>query len=324
MFKKIVLSVVCCLIALPCMAEPPVKFTVAEGKGFMSAPYCVALKFGYFADEGQSVRMKYYPKGHLGQEDYLQGKTDMVTNNRVCLCLGDIDPTEHAVIGVLSYNTNNTSILGRRDRGIVDPASLRGKTIGTSYGTTSHFWVFKWLAQYGLGPDDVTLKFFKKNKLSEVIAKGEVDALCIGSVIWEKAAKNLGDNAIVFSDSDIDLKQVPLMVPRSLIRDNRAAVLDHLRVLIRAEEYINAHPREAAAIVAKMKKLKFDEIVGQFENSVEFHLSLRQGLLTDMEAIDRWAIENKLVERTQPQNYLDFIDYTLLDEIDPDRVTIIR
>ncbi|WP_126381001.1 ABC transporter substrate-binding protein [Desulfovibrio ferrophilus] len=311
-------------MALPCAAKPPVSFKVTEGKGLMTAAHHVGVENGYFTDEGQSVHMKKFPKGYAALQDYLQGKADMTTINRVSLALTDIDPEEHVVIGILAYNSNDATIVGRRDSGITDAASLRGKRIGTAYGTTSHYWIYKWLAQHGMTSSDVTVEYYKKNKLPEVIASGKVDAIVMGVGVWDKAAKLLGDNAIIFTDPYIDLKQVPLMVRRSLIRDHRTELIAHLRALIRAEEFIKNDPRRGAAIVAQRKNLNLDTVTDLIVNSVDFSLSLKQGLLTDMEIVDRWAIEYKLVQRTRPRNYLEFIDSSLLEEIDPNRVTIIK
>ena len=40
--------------------------------------------------------------------------------------------------------------------------------------------------------------------------------------------------------------------------------------------------------------------------------------------MEQWAFDNNIVERKTPRNYLEMVDYSLLEEIDPKRVTIIR
>jgi len=311
-------------MALPCAAKTTTELSVTVGKGVMAGAYWVAIDQGYFADEGLSVKPMIYPKGYAGVEDFLAGKADLSSGNRVAFSLLPVDPEKDAVIGVLSYDTNNASITARRDRGITNPLSLKGKTIGTTYGTTAHYWVYKWMTHYGLRVSDVKLEFAKKAQLPELIASGKADAIAIGIDQQGKIEKVLGDNAVLFNDSNIDLKQVMLFASRELIRTKRAEVIAHLRALIRAEQYIHEHPFKAAAIIATAKNLPLEDVAKTINCSATFNLSLRQSLVTDMELIDRWAIDYQLVKRVKPRNYLDYMDYSLLEEIDPSRVTIIR
>jgi NitT/TauT family transport system substrate-binding protein len=51
---------------------------------------------------------------------------------------------------------------------------------------------------------------------------------------------------------------------------------------------------------------------------------LDQSILWCLEDEARWAIKNKLVEAAEVPNYLDYVYFKALEEIDPEAVTIIR
>jgi hypothetical protein len=59
-------------------------------------------------------------------------------------------------------------------------------------------------------------------------------------------------------------------------------------------------------------------------HEMNYYLSLEQSIFTELEGIEQWALDNNLVERKTPRNYFELVDYSLLEEIDPKRVTIIR
>jgi hypothetical protein len=59
-------------------------------------------------------------------------------------------------------------------------------------------------------------------------------------------------------------------------------------------------------------------------HEMDYYLSLKQSIFTTLESIEVWALDSNIVERKTPRNYLEMVDYSLLEEIDPKRVAIIR
>lgn len=55
-----------------------------------------------------------------------------------------------------------------------------------------------------------------------------------------------------------------------------------------------------------------------------FELSLNQSFLVNIEDEARWAIRNKLTDKTGVPNYLDYIYIDALESVKPDAVTVIR
>ena len=92
---------------------------------------------------------------------------------------------------------------------------------------------------------------------------------------------------------------------------------------MKAEKFARENPDEAQEIVAGkigMDRAKFNEIWELFN----FKVALDQSLLLTLEAEARWAIKNKLTNKTEVPDYLYYIYMDALEEVKPKAVGIIR
>ena len=105
---------------------------------------------------------------------------------------------------------------------------------------------------------------------------------------------------------------------------NREQAKGWLLAILKAEEFIKTHTEEGIEILAKAKKYDVKDMAQTVRNEMDYYLSLKQSMFTELEGMEQWAFDNNIVERKTPRNYLEMVDYSLLAEIDPKRVTIIR
>lgn len=300
------------------------KVSVSAGSGGMDGAICVAMAKGYFAEQGIEIDYQIYRNGSIAQKAFVDGKVDFGTSNRVSIVLGGLDEKTCAVIGVLAYTDSQTKVLCRKDSGIFEPADLKGKRIATVEATTAHYYLYKYLINSGIAPEDVEIVYVSKKELPGIIASGDVDAICQHGTPIEKAKSLLGDNAVQFMNPNLDRKAVPLVARRKMIAEEPELIEGMFRALKKAEGWIPSHQEEASRIIADMKNRSYEGTLKFVRDEVEFDLSLKQGLLLNLESVDRWAIESGLVDYKKPRNFFELIDYAPLEKVFPGSVTIIR
>lgn len=302
--------------------QKPLNFSA--GAGALPGALNVAADKGYFAEEGVNAKVNTYKKGKIAFDSYLKGKDDIATTNIISIVLTDFDITKHRIIGSVSYTDNQTKILVRKSSGITRAADLAGRKIATVRATSGHFYLSKFLEINGLSADDVEVVLLTNKELPQALAKGEVDAICQHGMPVEKAKKALKGDWIMFQDNSIHRISVQLIASVKRLQGQPDQVRGVLKAVLKADEFIKAHPEESVRIIAKGKGYPIDVMREAVVDETDYNLSLKQSLFLALETIENWAIKNRLVKRTIPRDYMDFIDFHPLEDVAPDKVTVIR
>ena len=114
-----------------------------------------------------------------------------------------------------------------------------------------------------------------------------------------------------------------LLVTREEYIKRKPAVLEKLlRALEQAAEFAKEQPAPAVAIIAHRLQVSITDFqTGRF--LVTYEPFLDQELLLTMEDEARWVIKNRLTDRTQVPNYLDYFHAEALAKVDPKAVRLI-
>ncbi len=324
MNKSYVLALLTVILLAGLAQADPAKFTFSAGEGAMSGPVDVAEGKGFFHDYGINGIVKKFNSGPMALEEYLAGKTDAATTGFLSVVLTDFDITKHRAITNLAYSDNETKLLAKKSAGITKIADLRGKRIGTVRATTAHFYLCQFLTLNGIPTDQVEIIFLTKKELPKAIAKGDIDAICQHGMPIENAKQELGEDWIIWQDNNIIRKCNLVIVPLSTIQQKPDRITGILKAIIQGSQFIKTNTAESVKIMAKAKNYPLELMDKIVRNEMDFDATLDQSLLLTFETIEQWAIDNDLVQRKQPRNYLEFIDYKPLEAIDGNRVTIIR
>ena len=105
-------------------------------------------------------------------------------------------------------------------------------------------------------------------------------------------------------------------------KNNTEAYKKVLRSIDRAITFMNKNKRESMEILTRQLKTD-DKFLETTWDGYVFDLFLDNSLLTGMEDQARWAIKNKLTDKTKVPNYLGYVYLDALKAIKPEAVTII-
>jgi NitT/TauT family transport system substrate-binding protein len=150
-----------------------------------------------------------------------------------------------------------------------------------------------------------------------------VDAISTWEPHIYNAQKELTEKAVLLAAKDIFREDFYFVAFKDFIKENPKAIMSFLKAIQRAEEFIRKNRDESIDIV--VKRLSLDKgFVSSVWGDFSYRLMLDQSILWCLEDEARWAIKNKLVEAAEVPNYLNYVYFKALEEIDPEAVTIIR
>jgi ABC-type nitrate/sulfonate/bicarbonate transport system substrate-binding protein len=323
----IVLLPACLFLSVSCQrpekqASPPEKITIAYTANFNPVLVHIAFAKGFFKEEGLDATPQPHAFGKPALQAILEGKADIATTADTPIMFAVMDGRKIAILATIQTAGRNEGIVARRDRGISKPSDLKGKTIGATRGTTSDFFTETFLIVHGIGRKQVTIIDLKPDEMAAALATGKLDAAATWHPTLAQLQKGLGTQGLIFYGETIYTEAFCVVAGQDFIKQHPGAVRKFLRALIKAEAFVKQHPEEARRLVTefiKADKALLDEIWDIYN----FRVTLDQPLLVSLEEQTRWAIKNRLTQRREMPNYLDFIDADSLRAVKPEVVRII-
>ncbi len=304
-------------------AGPPEKVTIAYSATTDAVLAEVAQVKGYFLQEGLEVTPHLHPYGKRALEDLQAGKADFATVAETPVMFAIMKGDKISVIATIQHSKKGNAIIARRDRGILTPEDLKGKRIAATLGTTSDFFLDAILGVRGISRKDVEVFDLKADKMADVLAHGDIDAVSTFTPYVTFTQKKLGNRVITFLDKDIYRWTFNIVATQEFIRKNPDKVRKMLKALVRAEVFVRENPAEAQKIVTDFSGIDIG-IVRDIWADTSFTVSLDQPLILALEDESRWAIKRGLTGSSKVPNYLDYVYLDGLESVNPKAVRIIK
>ena len=329
------LLAICCAVSLTsCDRAPPSatdtagsevshKITVAFTTQPQSTLVHIALNKGYFSKVGLDVQPLIHSFGKAALQSILDGKADFATVAETPVMFSVLKGDKIFVIANIESSNVNNAVLARPDAGIVKAADLKGKRIGFTPGTTSDFFLDSVLTAQGLTRKEITPVPLTPNEMQEALQTGKVDAVSSWNYTLTQIKHQLGAQAVIFYDRQIYTETFNIAAMQDFVRRNPQAVTRFLRALIQAEDFVAKNPQEAQDIMAAAIKVD-KELVREVWDAFNYQVRLEQNLLITLEDETRWAMKNKLTDKTVMPNYADYIHVDSLKAARPEAVKLNR
>lgn len=285
----------------------------------------VALAQGFFAQEGVDVELASYPFGREALNALLAGKCDIATVAETPIVIKSFERRDFMIIASTWSRDNLNKIIARKDRGVLAPQDLQGKRIATLKATSAHFFLYMFLQQYDVLMDQVHVVYADGiPETRKALAAGDVDAIAMFEPYIGEIQKELGDNGIVLAAPGLVINSGNLVAMNSFIGKRRNVIEKILRVLVRAQAFVQDNRRAAVASAARVIGASEADVVEAWPDTEVPQVALAQALLLGLEDEARWAMTTGLVERTQMPNYLRFLYLDGLRSVQPDAVTVVQ
>ena len=189
--------------------------------------------------------------------------------------------------------------------------------------TASEIFASKFLIFNNLVLSDVDIIDLSPPQMIDQITAGTIDAAVTFEPYPFNIEKKLGSNAISWSAQGVEDTYLVLISTDEFIKNHPQIIERYVRSLAQAEEYLKDHEAEARNILAKAVNYD-DSYIAYFWPKITFYFALEQQFLLVLEDEARWAIMNKLTDKTVVPNYFDYIYKDALEAVNPGAVTIVR
>lgn len=305
-------------------AGPPEQVTLAVNMEYVgSCPIIAARANGYFANEGISALIQPYTSGKEALQATLKGRADLATVADIPIVFAAMNRVPLSIVATIFRTEKDHGIVGRRDRGIGSPASLKGKRVGVTIGSSGHFVLDAILNRQGLALSEVTMLNLKPEEFSAALAKGDVDAVATWEPSLDNLLTQLGSNGASFYGENV--YEIPFNIAgtRAYVASHPETMKKILRALIQGALFCEASPDTARALLAANTKLDTSRLKVLWP-AYRFDVTLDQGLLLALEDETRWAIKHKLADSIDMPNYLDYVSLDALEAVAPVAVTVIH
>ncbi len=298
------------------------KITVGVEKSLLPALVWVAENKGYFQENGVDITIKEFDSGRAALKSMLEeGNLDMVTVAQTPVMFNSFTRSDFAIVSAMVSSYNDVFVLARSDRGIAKPGDLRGKKVGLTKGSTGQYFLGLFLSKNNIQPSEVEEVDIKAGQLAESITAGAVDAISVWQPHIYNAQKALGDKSITFPTRKIFREDFYFVPNKNFLQNHPEAITRFLQALKQAEDFIKNSEDEAVDIVSG--RLGLDKaFVTSVWGNYQFGLFLDQTIIKTLEDEARWAIQNKLTDKTVVPNYFDYISVDALRIAAPEKMLI--
>lgn len=303
---------------------PPERVVIATNTDYVgSCPVIAGLESGYFAEQGLQVVVQPHTSGKAAMAAVLQGKAHLGTAADTAIMFAGLDDKPVAVIASIFKTDKDHGIVGRRDHGVVAPASLKGKRIGVTLNTSGHFTLDAILNRQLLRPSEVSMHNYKPEEMAAALEQGEVDAVASWEPFLAQIQAQQGGNAVAFYGEDVYESIYNIAAMRNYVASRPETMQRVVRALVRGAAFCAGQPEAARALMAKVTRGDQSKWQASWP-TYRFSVVLDQGLILALEDQARWAIKNKMTGRTDIPNYLDYVSLDALEGVLPSAVTIIH
>ena len=283
----------------------------------------VAMTKRYFEEEGLRVQPLMYGFGKEALQAVLDNKADFATVAETPVMFSGLNGDKIVVIANIETSTTNNAIAARKGAGINSPGDLIGKRVGFTPGTTSDFFLDSFLTANGLTRQNIQPVALKPDEMLGAMTAHNVDAVSTWNYPLTLIAQKLGSEGIIFYDRQIYTETFNIATKQDFIKSNPETVKNFLRALLKAETFVATNPDEAQAIMAVATK-NDKRLIHSLWNAFNYRVVLDQKLLLTLEDEARWAIKNKLTDKTVMPDYAGYIHTDSLRAVKPDAVSINR
>ena len=286
--------------------------------------FWVAEEQDFFSQNGLDVTPHEYTTGAGALDGVLKGEADIVVGTtEFPFTIRVLSGEGIRTIAGIS-KSEFTYLVGRADRGISGASDLRGKRIGTTFGTIAHFYLGRFLDLNGLTLQDVTLVDLKTpSEWVDAVVNGSIYAVATAQPYADLAKEGLGNNAVIMSIQSSQPLYAQAIATDEWITNHSGLVIRFLRSLSQAEDFVIYHPSEAKAILKNQLNFS-DAHTDKAWAQNQFSLSLDQSLILAMQDESRWLIQNNLTNATAIPSFLDYIYADGLESVKPESVNILR
>jgi ABC-type nitrate/sulfonate/bicarbonate transport system substrate-binding protein len=206
-WTAIVSALMCALALSACTSDDSTadggrpKLLLLSQQSPFTAPSYMALELGYYEDAGIDVEIRAFPSGTTALEAWTSGIGDVIYSGGqpALLHYGSAGKADYKMIQMATRSPEDLIIMARSD--IETAEDLKGKKVATRVGSTSEWWLDRYLDHHGMTTDDVEVINLDSEQMAPAIANGDIDAFALFQPVGWQAEAVAGDSIHQLADA---------------------------------------------------------------------------------------------------------------------------
>nr|WP_320049427.1 NrtA/SsuA/CpmA family ABC transporter substrate-binding protein [uncultured Desulfuromonas sp.] len=295
MKKGLLIALVLCLLPAQGFAGEPLRFAFQNRIG--SVLPIIAIKHGFFADEGLDVITQMFSSGPACAEALTSGAADIATmgDTTALIALSRNLPVQLLTSHASGEHRHRLMVMNPT---ITTVADLRGKRIGVKKGTSTYGGLLKVLSHNGLTEQDVQLINLSPATLIEALQAGSIDAFAASEPTPSMAEMRHAHQLVTFGGLGNNYP-ILIVAQSRYIKAHPQHIESFMRALHRALEFLQQNPGPAAQIVATTLNLPLS-VINQAMARHDYHLKLDENILASLRDTGDFLLQQGII-RQQPK-----------------------
>ena len=235
--------------AVSATAQAPPKIRLGVHTSLMGAPDVIAIRQGYFKQEGLEVEWRRFALGKDGRDAMIAGAIDINATAPTPFLIGLEKGVPYTGVAVNSLFCGSNQLVVLKNADINSVAQFKGKRIALPKGTiTEHVFLTKVAPAHGLKPGDFQVANIpdSKDRIPSLVAKA-VDAAALGDP-QVAIAEHEGIVRVLEDFCKYDTLPFILTATTKIVKEKPDAVAAYLRGWLRAVKLLKEEPEKAAAV----------------------------------------------------------------------------
>lgn len=147
-------------------------------------PWKVAIASGDIEQAvGRSVSWRKFESGAKVINSMILGKVHVAQAGSSPIAAGISQGLDIEIVWIFEDIAAAEALVVREGSNVLAPRDLVGKTIGVPFASTTHFHLLFALEQFGISPDEVTIRNLQPQQITEAWQHGDIDA----AFVWDPA-----------------------------------------------------------------------------------------------------------------------------------------
>ena len=235
--------------------QKPLTIRLGVHSSIMGAADVIAVRQGYFKQEGLEVDARKFALGKEGRDAMIAGAIDINATAPTPFLIGLEKGVPYTAVGLNSLFCSASHVVALKQSDINSIGQLKGKRIGLPKGTiTEYVFMARVAPSSGLKPGDFQVANIPdpKDMMPSLIAKA-IDMASLGEP-YSAIGEHDGTLRIVEDFCKYDPLPFMLTATNKVIKDNPDAVVAYLRGWLRAVRFLKEEPQKAAAVYVEEQK----------------------------------------------------------------------
>lgn len=309
---------------IPVSAAPgSIDISIAyEGSPTQNYLNTIIEENNFYANNGLNVTPKFYSTPKEAALSVVNGESDfaIVTTYAIAEVVSE---GYNPVILTTAFRLDGVNyIIVDKNSGISSPKDLEGKDIGCDPNGFYGYYLDQFITLNGIDQSSVNLVPLPSERIVPELTEGKIDAAV---TIYQSADELQQNEPLRYQiwplNNNENLYLVLICSPEMM---NNPEVIEKLiSSLIDFGDYVNGNFEQMKQLIGTKSGVDPDA-AQDLMTGVSTEISLTYGLLSVLEAQSRYIISLGNATITETPDYLQIIDFSYLDKINPEGVTIIH